>query len=241
MIQKRRVLLGTPMYDRRADAGYIHSFGQTIKLCTDYGVDLRWLFPWGEVVQHARNKLVRDALVSGFDDLIFVDSDQDWEPEWIVRLLSHPVDCVGVPVRKKTENGIAFNVMVRGGPLSITTDPETGLMTAPDMSVGTGLLRLSRHAMQTLWDNSEEYTVHGSKEGPLHWIFEYGPWKGELRSEDAAACQLLRAHGIPTWIDPTMNSGHMGVKRYWGDFRAEHAKWCEAAKAPSKPELKVVG
>lgn len=241
MIQKRRVLIGTPAYDRRADVGYVHSFGQTIKLCTEYGIDLRWLFPWGEIVQHARNKIVRDALASGFDDMIWIDDDQDWEAEWIVRLLSYPVDCVGAPVRKKTEEGVIFNVMTQGGPLGMSKDPETGLMTAPDMSVGTGFLRLSRHAMQVLWDNSEEYSVRKSSEAPLRWIYHYGPHKGELRSEDAYACQMLRDFGIPTWIDPTMNGGHVGIKRYAGDFLGEYAKWCEMAKAPVKPELKVVG
>ncbi len=219
-LKGRRVLIGTPAYDWKADVRFVHSLGLTLKLCAQQGVDLRWLFPPGHaLVQHARNELIRDALKFGYDDLVFIDSDQDWLPEDFVRLLSYDVDCVGAPVRKKTDETV-WNVKARGGFFSFGAHPHYELLTAPDLTIGTGLLRLNRHALQKLFDASEKYTVSGGEETP--WTFDVGPVDGELVGEDTHVCERLRGLGIMIWLDPTIVCGHNeGGKRYAGDF----AKW----------------
>src|SRR3990167_7630004 len=113
---QRRVLIGTPAYTWSLDVRYVHSLGLTIKHCIAQDIDLRWIFTPGDaIVQSACNDLVAAARDHGFDDLIIIGSDQDWEPEWITRLLSYPVDCVGGPVRKKTDEKEHYNVMTRTG------------------------------------------------------------------------------------------------------------------------------
>lgn len=216
----RKVLIGTPSHNWMNDIRYTHAFGLTIKACIQIGIDLRWLFPPGNaLIVDARNELVAEALAHGFDDLVFIDADQgEWTPEGFLKLLSHPVDCVGAPIRKKTDAGTFFNVKVRGGVNSISTDPSTGLMTAPDMAVGTGLLRLSRKALEGLWNNSEKYRGLSGREQA--WIFDARPVKGELVSEDTHVCDKLRGIGIPTYIDPSVTCGHYGLKDYRADFVA---------------------
>ena len=221
----RRVLIGTPAYDFRVDVRYAHSLLMTLRLCIDRGVDLRWLFQPGDaIIQNARNELVRDALAFGFDDLIFIDSDQDWEPEWVLRLLSHPVDCVGAAVRKKTDEREMYNVKAKGGVASLVRDQGTGLITAPDMALGTGFIRFSRKALQALWDDAPKYKFSSNQPTQTAWIFDIRPVNGELVSEDTYVSDKLRALGIQTWLDPTMNGGHIGLKRYAGDFTAWLAK-----------------
>jgi hypothetical protein len=229
----RRVLVGTPAHDWRVDIRYLHSLTQSVRLCSVVGIELRELLPGGvALIQSARNDIVRDALKYGFDDLIFIDSDQDWEPEWIVKLLMYPVDCVGAAVRRKDDREM-YNVKARGGPSSITTDPNTGLMTAPDMALGTGFLRFSRKALQLLWDNAEEYTTF-LNDSPSRWIFDVRPHEGELRGEDTYVSDRLRELGIQTWLDPSMVCGHVGTKRWHGDFKA----FLDAAKAHEAEEEK---
>lgn len=213
----KRILIGTPAHDWRADVRYVHSFGQTIKLCMERGIDLRWLFPPGDaILQQSRNALVRDALTFGFDDLFFIDSDQDWEAEWIIRLLSYPIDCIGAPVRKKTDDKELYNVKVRSGIDSFRRLGQHDIITAPDLAVGTGFLRMSRRAMQALWDASEKYVGPDGIE--TAWIYDIRPQNGELVGEDTHVCDKLRSLGIETWIDPTMCPGHSGMKRFAGDF-----------------------
>lgn len=220
----RRVLIGTPAHTGALDVFYVHSYGETLRLCLQRGIDLRSVFlAYDAIVQNARNDIVKLALEHGFDDLIFIDGDQDWQPEWVIRLLDYPVDCVGGAVRKKTDQEELYNVRARGGPRSIVTDQGTGLMTAPDMALGTGFLRLSRKALQVLWENSEKYI--GFKNKPQSaWIFDIRPVNGELVGEDTAVSDKLRSHGIQTWLAPNMCCGHIGAKRYVGDFDAWLAK-----------------
>lgn len=220
----RRVLIGTPAHTGSVDVYYANSLTQTLRLCMQRGIDLREIFmAYDAIVQNARNDIVKLALEHNFDDLIFIDADQDWEPDWVMKLLSYPVDCVGAAVRKKTDQEELYNVRARGGPDSITTDPVTGLMTAPDMALGTGFIRFSRHALQVLWDNSEKYIGFKDKP-PSAWIFDIRPVNGELVGEDTAVSDKLRANGIATWLAPGMTCGHIGPKRYIGDFDAWLAK-----------------
>lgn len=224
MLAGRRVLVGTPAHAGTVDVHFANSLTQTLRLCMQRGIDLREIYlAYDAIVQNARNDLVKIALEHKFDDLIFIDGDQDWEPEWVLRLLDYPVDCVGGAVRKKTDQDELYNVRAMGGPDSITTDPVTGLMTAPDMALGTGFLRLSRKALQILWDNSEKYIGFKDKT-PSAWIFDIRPVDGVLVGEDTAVNDKLRKFGIPTWLAPGMTCGHIGPKRFAGDFGAWLAK-----------------
>ena len=230
---QRRVLIGTPAYTWSLDVRYVHSLGLTIKHCMERNIDLRWVFTPGDaIVQNACNDLVTEARDHGFDDLIIIGPDQDWEPEWITRLLAYPVDCVGGPVRKKTDEKEHYNVKTRSGFHSFYRHPTHAIITAPDMAVGTGFMRLSRKALDILWDSSEKYTAFG-KDRPSAWIFDIRPVNGELVGEDIHICHVLRAHGVEIWLDPTMNCGHVGQKRFVGDF----VDWLARAQAqhPKEP------
>jgi len=199
----------------------------TIKLCMQHDIDLRWLFPPGDaMVQNACNSLVAAAREKDFDDLIIIGPDQDWEPEWIVKLLSYPVDCVGGPVRKKTDARELYNVKTWGGVHGFYRHPTHDIITAADLAIGTGFMRLSRKALNILWDAAEKYTILGTGT-PSAWIFDIRPVDGLLVGEDIHICNTLRLHDVDVWLDPTMNCGHVGQKRFVGDFAA----WLARAQA----------
>lgn len=221
----RRVLVGTPCYDGRADVNYLHALLQTVRLALKHDVDLREIFIAGDsIIQNARNDIVKLALENGFDDLIFIDSDQDWRPEWVLKLLSYPVDCVGAAVRKKTDDAELYNV--KSSTFNIPVDMKTGLLMVD--ALGCGFIRYSRKALQTLWDNSEEYCVLGREK--TRWIFDIRPVNGVLVGEDTMVGMKLREHGIQTFVDPAMTCGHFGTKRFGGDF----ASWLKRAQAQHK-------
>ena len=233
---QRRVLLGTPAYTWSMDVRYVHSFGLSIKHCMERGIDLRWIFPPGDaLVQNACNDLITYARDGNFDDLIIIGPDQDWEPEWITRLLSYPVDCVAGPVRKKTDDREVYNVMTRTGVNSFRRLGQYNIITTPDLAVGTGFMRLSRRALDALWDAAEKYIVTGTGKQSA-WIFDVRPVNGELVSEDTHMCQTLRRAGIEVWLDPTMNGGHVGQKRFVGDF----AKWLAKMQNATRPMPRIV-
>lgn len=212
-LKGRRVLIGTPAHDGRVQCQFAHSLVSTIRLCVQEGIDAREMFIANDSVGVARNDLAAMVFHGSYDDLIFIDSDQDWQPEWIIRLLSYDVDVVGAPICKR-DDVEQYNVKTRTG--QILKHRDYDILTAADLALGTGLIRYSRKAVQTLWNLSEKYV---STKGVLTgWIFAAGPRHGELMGEDTAACERLRASGILTWVDPSMNPGHFGTKRWQGDF-----------------------
>ena len=220
----RRVLIGTPSYEGKDDVWYAHSLAQTVRLCAASGIDLREIFlAYDAIIQNCRNDILALAIRHNFDDLFFIDADQDWKPEWITKLLSYPVDCVGAAVRKKSDQEELYNIRAPEGANSFYIHPNAPILSAKDMALGCGLLRLSRKAMRALWDNSEEYTGWPGKE-PSRWVFDIRPVNGRLVGEDTMISEKLRQHGIETWVDPHMTCGHTGVKKYTGNFAAWLAK-----------------
>ena len=221
----RRVMIGTPAHDFKVHCRYANSLTSTTRMAVERGIFLREIYIAGDaLVQNARNDLVKAALEQNFDDLIMIDADQDWEPTWIFKLLEYSVDCVGAAVRKKTDEKEVYNVKADKGPLSFVQHPTHPILTTPDMALGTGFLRFSNRALRVLWDNSTPYYVWGRDEG--RWIFDVRPREdGQLVGEDTHVSNQLRKFGIDTWLDPNMTCGHMGEKRYIGDF----ASWLRNA------------
>ena len=208
----RKVIIATPAHDGRCDAEYTYALAETIRLGTQTGYDIRILILPGEaLIQKARSELVMDALQYGFDDLIFIDSDQSWKPEWVLRLLHHPVDCVGGAVRKKSDEE-AYNVRVAGA--KIQMDQTLKLLIVDGL--GTGFLRLSKAALQALWDRSEPYMDDYGKACRL--VFEVRVDNGRLVSEDIGMASKLAAAGIKIYLDPVITCDHIGRKKYSGNF-----------------------
>lgn len=206
----RRVLIGTPAHDGRVDVWYCHSLVNTIKLAAQKGVQIDPVYmSYDSLVQRARNDLVRLALEQRYDDLIFMDSDQEWDPAWIFQLLDHAEPVVGGTVVKKSDQPL-FNVKILKSPLQIESN---GLIEVE--SVGTGFLKISRAALEAVWNISEEYINEGRK---CRMVFDVKLINGELISEDNVFCAKWRGLGNQVWIDPTMTCGHVGVKKYTGNF-----------------------
>lgn len=206
----RKVLIGTPAHDGRLDVWYCNSLVNTIKLSMVHGVEIIPVYmSYDSLVQRARNDLVRLALEENFDDLIFIDSDEEWNPEWIFTLLNYDVDVVGVPVIKKSDTP-AFNV--KSLPDGMRFD-KNNLMEVE--AVGTGFLRISKNALEQIWDDSPEYMNENRK---CRMVFDIQIIDGDLVSEDNIFCQKWRNLGGKVYIDPSMTCNHIGAKKYSGNF-----------------------
>lgn len=234
----RRVLIGTPAHDGKVVVEYVHSIIRTARLLGKAGIAMRETFVIGNaLVQDARNELVRlalkgnDQMPGGFDDLVFIDSDQDWQPEWVPQLLSYPVDVVGAPVIMKADTE-RYNVRAPTCHLEEGPEIEDGSGKARRLlaveTLGTGFIRFSRRALQALWDASEPYRADDWSEA--RWIFDTRPVNGHLVGEDNMVSYKLARAGIKVWIDPTMTCGHIGRRHWRGDFAA----WLERLKAIDK-------
>jgi len=206
----RKVMIGTPCYDGRIDVWYTNSLVNTIKESYKHDVEITpmWV-SFDALVQRARNDTIQLALEGGFDDLIWIDSDIEWQPEWVFKLLDYPVDVVGGTYRKK---GDREEYVVRvPGPVNSTT----GLMEV--QGLGTGFLRMNRKAMQYLWDSNKSY-IDKKDNKERRMIFDVVITNDDLMSEDIYALQKLIDGGFKIWLDPAMTCSHIGPYKFQGDF-----------------------
>lgn len=205
----RNVMIGTPCYDGRVDCRFADALVGTVKMAgPDIAIHPVYM-PNDALIQRSRNDLMKMAVEGGVDDLIFIDSDQAWKPEWIFQLLAHPVDVVAGAVPKKSDIE-QYNVRCAQAPL---VDLATGLLVVD--GVGTGFLRLSRRALLAVWMAAPEYRNEGKAS---RMAFDVRIIDGLLYSEDTVFCEMLKAQGFRIHVDASMTCTHVGAKVWSGDF-----------------------
>lgn len=140
--------------------------------------------------------------------MIFIDSDMEWAPEWIMELLSRQEDVVGGTARKKTDDAEVYVAKTKD-----LTVHANGLIKCEGL--GTGFVKLSRKAFTALWDISPEY----QNEGRIRrMICDVQVIDGQLYSEDTVLFKKLNELGFECWLDPKMTCVHIGTKKFYGDM-----------------------
>lgn len=223
-VKPRRVLIGTPCYDGKVDVWYANSMLDTVKMGLQLNIEVFPIYlSYDALIQRARNDLVALALQLDCDDLVFIDSDIEWHAEDFYKLLSYPVDVVGGTYPKKGDAEMYVAKV-----LDSTRRPDqNGLIEAEGL--GTGFLRLSRKALNYLWESSVPYEEKDS--GKIRrWIFDVIVHEGELYSEDIYVCERLREGGIKIYLDPKITCNHVGMKKYTGNFETWYNKLQEIKK-----------
>jgi hypothetical protein len=163
------------------------------------------------LLQRARNDTIHIALDGDFDDMIWIDSDIEWEPQWFFDLLNYKEDVVGGTYPKKGDKEEYVIRQVIRRPM----DLSTGLIEVDGL--GTGFVKLSKKAMQYLWDTSIPYLdPKDNKERRM--IFDVAIKNGSLHSEDIVMFTKLQDAGFKIWLDPKMTCNHTGPKKFKGNF-----------------------
>jgi len=207
----RRVLIGTPSYDGRIDVWFANSLIQTVKKAEKDGIFVHAIYTsYDSLIQRARNSLVRLALTGGYDDLFFIDSDCEWQPEWFFRLLDRPEPIVGGALVKKSDKE-GYTVKLVDKQLKWSEDKKLIQVDG----VGTGFMKISRFALQKLWDISESYTSEGEEH---RMICDIKVENGDLISEDYILGNKWKSLGYKVWLDPTITLNHIGTKKFKGNF-----------------------
>jgi choline kinase len=208
----RRVLIGTPSYDGRIDVWFANSLISTVKRAEKEGIFVHAIYTsYDSLIQRARNSLIKLALDGGYDDLFFIDSDTEWEPDWFFNLLKRPEPIVGGSLIKKTDKE-GYTVKLLDKKLKYSEDKK---LIEVD-GVGTGFMKVSRFALEKLWEMSEEYTSEGEKH---RMVVDIKVENGDLISEDYVLCNKWKSLGYKVWLDPTITCNHIGIKKFKGNFQ----------------------
>jgi glycosyltransferase involved in cell wall biosynthesis len=208
----RRVLIGTPSYDGKVDVWFANSLIATVKESIEKDIFVHAIYTsYDSLVQRARNSLIKLALDGGYDDLFFIDADVEWEKEWFFDLLDRPEPIVGGALIKKTDKE-GYTVKMLNKKLTWSQDKK--LLDVD--GVGTGFLKVSRFALEKLWEMSDEYESEGEKH---RMVFDIKVENGDLISEDYVLCNKWKSLGYKVWLDPTITCNHIGIKKFKGNLK----------------------
>jgi GT2 family glycosyltransferase len=186
-----------------------------MSLLQEEGMDTMW-FCHGNVaaVPRLRNRIVREAIDHDATDLVFIDSDINWNAQDLKRLLEHDVDIVAgvMPTNStRTVSGKTFPFRPLNGKV-ILRDNLIEVEAVP-----TAFLRIRGNALRDLADKSEQVYMAADNGGVMMApaLFKYatlplGP-DGQLMmtGEDFSFCHFAREHGYKIYADPSIRLGHM--------------------------------
>jgi len=190
----------------------------TVRLGLKLGFDVYPLFiPGNAMIHSARNEIIQQFLKTDFTDLVFIDADISWVPEDFFKLLNHDVSVVGATYPYK-QNDLRF-VMKTGDGKAPEFQPN-GLMKV--QGLGMGFFRLTREAVQHLWDSSMPYSRYGT-DVEFRAVFEFPIVNGEETGEDIAMCLKLDE----VWLDPTICLEHSGDRQHFGN----PVQWLDMVRA----------
>lgn len=213
---KRKLMFSTPFYDIKGYEPYIRSMFQTVyKLARQTKVEFDFQdVSGGSYIDHNRNLMADMFLQSDATHLFFIDSDQSWDIEGFMKVLSADVEVVGAayPVKNNWEN---YGVTIHSDERNVAIVNKDGLIKA--QKVPTGFMKISRTVFEKLkkaypddwyWDNERKlYNFFG------HLTIDHVRY-----GEDISFGIRWQRIGGEIWVEPRVNMGHFGTHGWYGNY-----------------------
>jgi len=217
----RSVFIALPAYDFKVSLKLAISLARFAQEAPQHGIDVQIGSICGcSVVSRARNLLVQDMLESQCTDLLFIDSDINFEPADVFRLLAWTSDpkkgiVAGVPRTRSTDK--VYIATLDHDEHNDLTMNGMGLVRAK--RVATAFMMVRRNVFETLDAAHPEWRYNDARsKRTVPCIFDFALTEEGYIGEDYLFCDRAREHGFEVWIDPTIKLGHMGVQEYQGEF-----------------------
>jgi hypothetical protein len=177
-------------------------------------------------IDQGRNQMSTDALIDGFEETMWIDSDVDFHPNSVDRLRSHglPITCGIYP--QKGKRALASHVMP--GSSKIVFGREGGLVEI--LYAGAGFLHIRREVYMTIQERLNLPMCNERFRIPLIPFFypmlrpcEEAHW---YLAEDYAFCERARQCGFKIMADTTIRLWHLGNHAYgWEDAGMERERF----------------
>jgi hypothetical protein len=217
----KKVAIATPFYNQMAaGSGHDTSMAATmfyIGRYTDWDVDF-WPWPGDSYVWRARNGLAKKLMESTYDEMVFIDSDEEWMVEGFIKLLSRDVPIVGAgyPAKNQWDSyGCRLYVDENARP-QVTED---GLIRAE--SIPGGFMKIQKTAfMEIQAGRPDDYYIeieHG-KEARYQNFFGHIFEDHRATGEDYSFCARARFAGLPVYVEPDIWIRHYGVVSHEGNY-----------------------
>lgn len=213
------VLFATPSLDHRVTLDYLKSWTNTVWALKDKGVVHGRIDRGGDCfIAKVRSKIVTDFLSGPGTDLFFLDDDLRWPAQKVLEFIERPEDIVAGIYPKKSD--------VMDWPVALQADAETGELIESNglylaEFAGCGFMRIKRHVLDVLYPKAPQFRdiEFGGVTMESRAIFNSGPaHDGWWRGEDVEFCRAAHDAGFQVWVDPDIDFGHRGEKRWDGNL-----------------------
>ncbi|MDB5216342.1 MAG: hypothetical protein JWO86_4269 [Myxococcaceae bacterium] len=177
-------------------------------------------------IDQGRSQMATDALAEGFDEIMWVDSDVDFDPDSVDRLRAHnlPIVC-GIYPKKGVR---ALSCHLAPNTPQVVFGAGGGLLEIT--YAATGFLHTRRVVYETMREKLELPTCNESFARPivpyfLPMIVSRGdkPW---YLGEDFSFCERARRCDFAIMADTTFRLRHIGRYGYtWEDAGSDPARY----------------
>jgi hypothetical protein len=238
--KSKSIFIATPMYGGMCHGSYAKSVFNTMKLLFDNGYEVTYRDMYNNsLVTEARDLFTQMFLSSGYDYLFFIDADQSFKAEDVLRMIKEDKDVIGGVVPKKRINwdsvkeaslhGIPaedlnkfsgeFNLSLIPG----SDQPEDFSKSFEVSHIGTGMMLIKRSVFEKMKNSARSYIYTGS-----HVLgVDYGDkmhefWKtnisdeGKHMGEDVNFCYMWRKLGGRVYAAPYTRNTHVGSYEFSG-------------------------
>jgi len=216
-----KVVIFTSFYAQLAFAPYVSSLAYTLRRLSELGI--KWEY-WCRHSAFHTDRTMNDAMTKTMNreditDFMVIDSDESWQPEAVVRLLSRPEPIVGGSYRMKNKWGTYVGQIKaeNGVPVGKFLEDGTPLLEAKRVSVG--FMRIKTSALRQYSAAYPDMRSDEEGEGTDTTVFFERKRVGKrVWCQDMAFCDRMEKIGVDMWIDPTLKIGHWAFTEYPGDF-----------------------
>jgi hypothetical protein len=144
-------------------------------------------------IENMRNEIAREALRSGCTHVLMLDSDQAYEVETVMKLLSYKLPVVGCLVYRRYPPFDPLVFRNKNGIFESIIEWEPGSLIEVDRT-GTGCILYDTEIFRAI---------------PYPWFrFRSGPY-GATIGEDFGFCDDLRQKGYKIYVDTSIPSDHL--------------------------------
>lgn len=232
------ITIATPMYGGMCSGSYMKSMIQLLKTLADNNHTANFIDIANEsLITRARNTLTEIFLRSMSDYLLFIDADQGFDSNGVLKMINEGVDLVGAAVPMKAINWDRVKKAATDGKtdlekytaiynVNMSLEQKKSLRENPDKLVevdyiGTGMMLISRNVFETIKKDIRQYRCDQQYVGGIVFgdpIYDF--WQAiidddseRLLSEDYQFCKLWKNSGGKVYLAPYVRVSHVGT--YW--------------------------
>ena len=175
------------------------------------------------LIHQARNYLTSVFLTTQYQYMLFVDSDVEFQPEAVLRMMVAKKNIVCTPYRVKAEELSKHIYTVE------FKDPKNILVLAGglvEIEAGpTGLMLIDRKVFEKIIKNHPELKIRNKatpkaeKSHEFYYnFFDFGFNDGYAMGEDVSFCRLARGNGFKIYANIESSTTHHGSFAWEGTF-----------------------